>query len=310
MTMTFSEALNVPLSQEAHGYAEQFAAEQLTLEKGKQVYLNTLAVVAVQTYLKWLDIQTAIQKSDCWQRSLRAIFNVADLVLPNIGKLECRPILPGEKELFLPPEVTDNRVGYMAVQFEEDLNQVQLLGFISARNIDESQESIPLTQIQSLDSLIDEIDWCKKWRNVRQWFEGFLQTEWQSLELLPIRNMTVLRTSSSQAKKNEDLSINCGKVINWGSGGTEQVTVLAVKLTAKSPEEIEVGLRLYPVDEIAHLPAGLRVEILDESGNSCMEAEARDTDEWIQLEFNCQPQEKFTVEMSLDKQIIRENFVV
>lgn len=310
MTMTFSQALYVPLSQEAHGYAEQFAAEQATIEKGKQVYLNTLAVVAVQTYLKWLDIKTAIQKSDCWQQSLRAIFNVADLVLPNIGKLECRPILPGEKELFLPPEVTDNRVGYLAVQFEEDLNQVQLLGFVSARNIDQFQESIPLTQIQSLDSLIDEIDWCQKWINVRQWFEGIFQTEWQPLELLPARNLRRSLTVTSQSEKTEDLSISCGKFINWGGGGSEQITVLAVKVIAKSPEEIEVCLRLYPVDEISHLPAGLRVEILDESGNYCMEAEARDADEWIQLEFSCQPQEQFTVEMSLDEEIIRENFVV
>ncbi|NER08778.1 MAG: DUF1822 family protein, partial [Okeania sp. SIO3C4] len=46
------------------------------------------------------------------------------------------------------------------------------------------------------------------------------------------------------------------------------------------------------------------------SSNSCMEAEAREADDWIQLEFGCRPQEQFTVEMSLNEQIIRENFVV
>ncbi|MDJ0556197.1 MAG: DUF1822 family protein [Microcoleaceae cyanobacterium MO_207.B10] len=310
MTMTFAEALTVPLSGEAHRYAEQFAAEQETVEKGKQVYLNTLAVVAVQTYLKWLDIKTAIQKSDCWQNGLRAIFNVADLVLANIGKLECRPILPGEEELFLPPEVTENRVGYLAVKFEEDLNQAQLLGFISGRNIKGFQESIPLTQIESLDKLIDEINWLRKRVNLSQWFEGIFQSEWQPLELLPANNV---RSSRSLRLESDRANISCGKIISWDSEASKQITVLEVKVMAKSEveeEEIDIFLRVYSGNEIIHLPVGLKVQILDESGNYCMEAEAREADDWIQLEFGCQPHEEFTVEMSLGEQIVRENFVV
>lgn len=310
MTMTFAEALTVPLSGEAHRYAEIFAAEQGTIEKGKQVYLNTLAVVAVQTYLKWLDIKTAIQKSDCWQNGLRKIFNVADLVLPNIGKVECRPILPGEEELFLPPEVTENRVGYLAVKFEEDLNQAQLLGFVSGRNINRFQESIPLKQIESLDRLIDEINWQRKRVNLSQWFEGILQPEWQPLELLPANHV---RRSRSLRFQSDRANISCGKIISWDNGASEQLTVLEVKVMAKleeEEEEIDICLRLYPGNEILHLPAGLKVQILDESGNYCMEAEARQADDWIQLEFGCQAQEQFTVEISLGEQIVRENFVV
>ncbi|NEO56753.1 MAG: DUF1822 family protein [Okeania sp. SIO3B5] len=313
MNMTFSQALKVFLTAEAHGYAGQFAAEQATPEKGKQVYLNTLAVVAVQTYLKCLDIQTAIHQGDCWHPGSRAIFDVADLVLPNIGKVECRPVFPGEKELLLPPEAIDNRIGYIAVQFEEDLNQVQILGFVSARNIDGFQDSIPLTQIKSLDALIEEIDWCQKWVNLRRWFEGFFPAEWQSLQSLSTstrtRSLRVSNDSISQSPT-DDLSISCGKIINWGSGVNEQATELAVKLTDKFEEEIDICVRLSTTNKIPFLPAGLRVQILDESGNSCMEAEAREADDWIQLEFGCKPQEQFTVEMSLNEQIIRENFVV
>ncbi|NEQ77537.1 MAG: DUF1822 family protein [Okeania sp. SIO2C9] len=312
MNLTFSHALKVFVTAEAHRYAELFAAEQATPEKGKQVYLNTLAVVAVQSYLKFLDIQTAIHQGDCWHPGSRAIFNVADLVLPNIGKVECRPVFSGEKELFLPPEVIDNRIGYIAVQFEEDLNQVQILGFVSARNIDGFQDSIPLAQIESLDALIDEIDWCQKWVNLRRWFEGFFPAEWQSLQSLstsPTRSLRVSNDSISQSPT-DDVTISCGKIINWGSGINEQATELAVKLTDKFEEEIDICVRLSSTNKIPYLPPGLRVQILDESGNSCMEAEAREADDWIQLEFGCKPQEQFTVEMILNEQIIRENFVV
>ncbi|MGD1808562.1 DUF1822 family protein [Dapis sp. BLCC M126] len=309
MTLTLAEPLTVYLTPEAHQYAGQFAAEQATPEKGKQVYLNTLAVVAVQTYLKWINIQTAIDQSDCWSPSSRAIFNVADLVLPNIGKLECRPVLPGEKEFYLPPEVTENRIGYLAVQFEEDLNEVQLLGFVSGRKIEQFQESISVSEIDSLDTLIDEIDWYQKFVNLRQWFGGIFQTEWQPSELLPVTNMRSLRKATSDS---ELPSISCGKIINLGGGATQQATILVVKVTAKFEEEdeIDICVRLYPANEIPYLPAGLKVQILDESGNFGMEAEAREADDWIQLEFGCQPQEQFTVEMNLGEQVIRENFVV
>ena len=310
MNLTLAQPLTVFLTPEAHQYAAQFAAEQATPEKGKQVYLNTLAVVAVQTYLKWINIKTAIHQSDCWDSSLRAIFNVADLVLPNIGKLECRPVLPGEKEFSLPPEVTENRIGYIAVQFEEDLNQVKILGFVSGRKINQFQESISVSEIDSLDTLIDEIDLCQKFVNLRQWFSGIFQTEWQPSELLPVTNMRRLTTATSES---EVPTISCGKIINWGSGATQQVTVLVVKVTAKfeeEGEEIDICVRLYPVDETLYLPVGLKVQILDESGISAMEAETRETDDWIQLEFGCKPQEQFTVEMNLGEQVIRENFVV
>jgi len=42
MSNTQSYFLNVPLGRKVHRWAEEFAAEQDSLLKGKQVYLNTL----------------------------------------------------------------------------------------------------------------------------------------------------------------------------------------------------------------------------------------------------------------------------
>ncbi|NEQ40977.1 MAG: DUF1822 family protein [Okeania sp. SIO3I5] len=307
-SLTLAQPLTVDLTPEAHQYAGKFARGQATLEKGKQVYLNTLAVATVETYLKSRSIQTAIDKSDSWNRDLREIFNVADLVLPNIGKLECRPVLPGEKEFYLPPEVTENRIAYLAVQFEENLNQVQLLGFVSGRKINQFQESISLTEMDSLDVLIQEIDWCRKLVKLRQWFDGIFQTGWQPSELLPHTNFRSSRTATSEP---EVRTISGGKIINWGSGANQ--TVLVVKVTDKFEEEeekIDICMRLYSVDEIPHLPAGLQIQILDESGNSCTREEAGEEDDWIQLEIGCEPQEQFTLEMSLGEEVIRDNFVL
>ena len=135
MNSTKTAGLTVPLGSLAHALARPFAAEQITPQKGKKTYLNTLAIYAVHTYLKWLQIETEISQGDSWHPLKRALFDVADLVIPGVGKLECRPVLPGETAFSLPPEVTEDRIGYVAVQFNERLNEVQLLGFVRAVDI-------------------------------------------------------------------------------------------------------------------------------------------------------------------------------
>lgn len=59
--------VKIPLGSEAHKWAQQFATEQTTPQKGKKVYLNTLAVYAVHTYLSWFQIETNLAQSDSWQ---------------------------------------------------------------------------------------------------------------------------------------------------------------------------------------------------------------------------------------------------
>jgi Protein of unknown function (DUF1822) len=66
MNNTETHHLSVPLSNNAHRWAEDFAREQDNPSKGRQVYLNTLAVYAVYSYLKWLNIEAALNQSDSW----------------------------------------------------------------------------------------------------------------------------------------------------------------------------------------------------------------------------------------------------
>jgi len=144
--------ITVPLDRESHTMAEKFAAQQATPKLGKQVYLNTLAVYAVHSYLNWLRIPTDLPGSDSWHPELQVLSDVADLLIPGIGKLECCPVLPRETSFLRYSEITEDRIGYVAVQFGEILDQVKLLGFV--RQIG---EQIPLTNLQPLEILLDYI---------------------------------------------------------------------------------------------------------------------------------------------------------
>ncbi len=70
MTDTKYHHINIPLSRYAHNLAEEFAAQQYSSDKSKKVYLNTLAVYAVHSYLTWLNIKTTLT-GDSWHENLR-----------------------------------------------------------------------------------------------------------------------------------------------------------------------------------------------------------------------------------------------
>lgn len=298
------------LDKPTHRYAEQFAAQQETIYKGKQVYLNTLAVCAVSTYLQCLSLKTSLAESDCWQPELRAIFNLADLVLPGVGKLECCPLLPGEKQLTLAPEVTDNRLGYVAVKFSEQLNQVEILGFTPANKLTESQETIPLTELESLDTLLDIIYNQKVKTRLMDWLGDIFPKQWQPLEPLLTASGRNFRSSIiiESAK-----TISRGQVFVWEIDGQKHEVILAVKISSdqlKNQEEININLQLIPFGASSYLPEGLKIIILDEANEICMEAGAKKTDQLIELEFSGQIGEKFSVKIVLGETSITEQFLI
>lgn len=305
MNSTQPNHLRVHLGKDAHQKAEEFAAEQDSVEKGKQVYLNTLAVYAVDNYLKWLNIKTALHQSDSWNWSIRTFFDVADLMLPSVGKIECRAVLPSEDALVLPQEVTRERIGYVAVRLKEQLDFVEILGFVPARAIIGQSEVIEINRLESLDVLIDTINRRKTLVNLCQWLEGAFDRGWQSPELALAGNFRSAATITRQDTDSQTNSISRAKVINVG-----RQIVLLMELTPTNSAVFDIRLRVYPAENTVHLPQDLQLTIFDESGNACMKTQAETANDWIQLEFSCQHEEKFNVELKLGQTCITEKFVV
>jgi len=156
MTYTPDICLTITLNNESREIAHKFALEQNTTQKSKEVYLNTLAVLAVQSFLEWIGVENDLETSDSWHPAVRCFHNLADLVIPNIGKLECRPVMEEETIISLPLEVTEDRIAYIGVLFQEQLNKVQLLGFYLAEN--QQPTEIKVADLEPIETLIDFID--------------------------------------------------------------------------------------------------------------------------------------------------------
>ncbi|MFB2875298.1 DUF1822 family protein [Floridanema aerugineum] len=154
--------LAVPLGRESHTLARELAARAMQLttlgdkhQIGKRVFLNILAVYAVDSYLRWQGYEPNFSQSDSADPILCSRWDVADLMLPGIGKLECRPIWEGETVLIIPSEATEDRIGYFAVQFGEHLERAKLLGFAPMVDASNPPTFVPIANLQTLDYLID-----------------------------------------------------------------------------------------------------------------------------------------------------------
>ncbi len=142
----------VTLDAETHQQATSVAAEQSNPEIGKQTYLNILAVKAVNNLLKWLDFSTDLQQVKSLNPILSGVLNATDLVVEN-KRLFCIPILPGKTEFSVPPDLPENIIGFVAVQFEQVLDKAKVLGYFPVTDVDNLPETIPLEKLQPLDNL-------------------------------------------------------------------------------------------------------------------------------------------------------------
>jgi len=317
--------ISVPLNPEAHRFALEFAKEQCDSQKGKKVYLNTLAVYAVHSYLKWLRINSDLTQGDSWNPGLRALFDVADLVLPGIGKLECRRILPDETECVLPIDVTDERIGYVGVKFEEDLKKVYLVGFIPEINSLEPPEQLRIEDFQSIKTLAEKIWYLEEGDlliqtsqlspkealvNLQQWLENIFEPGWQSIESLLSRGSDNLASGVRNAPpKALPFNLSRAKLIEI-EGSAQSLVLVVMLLSPQTGSEIDIRVEVHNKNRQADLSPNLLINILNQNGQVEMTAPSKSNVSSIKLEFGVAPGERFSVQLLLGDVEVIENFVM
>ncbi|GAA6616426.1 DUF1822 family protein [Scytonema sp. NUACC26] len=309
-----------PIPPQLRWLAEKFCRQQVTQEKREQVRRNTLSVSFVNSYLQYMGFETDLEASDSWNPMQQILFDVADLELKNLGKLECRSVLEGEEFVNIPIEVLSNRIGYVVVQISKSFREAKLLGFV--REV--SSDLLLISELQSLEKLLDYLD-CqtqdsvvklnystlassKNFINVVQWFENIFDTGWQEVEAL-LGTQPVYAISSLRSIKEDFVSRS--KLINLGGNQTtEQAVVLVVILSPNNESELDIIVEVHPTSGKNYLPQNLQLMVLDFEGISVMEAQTRSTNKNIQLQFSAEVGERFSTKLVLGNISATENFVI
>ncbi|MBW4547988.1 MAG: DUF1822 family protein [Symplocastrum torsivum CPER-KK1] len=288
----------VPIALEAHSQAEQFQRCQPNPQKSKQVYLNTLAVYAVNFYLGCRGFETNLEMSSSLDSVMQILMDVADLVVGNRGKLECRPVLPGAEFVYIPAEVWVERIGYVAVQLNESLREATVLGFVEKV---ESSE-LPLSQLRSLEELPGYLNSIKPRVNLSQWFENIFEAGWQAVESLLSAEPTELAFSFRSP------SVKRCKLFELGA--LSQSVAVIVEITEETSQEMDITVEVQPPKDQTYLPANLQLMVLDEDGETVIDAYARSANKTIQLEFDGEAGDRFSVKVALGDVSVTEDFVI
>jgi Protein of unknown function (DUF1822) len=299
-------ALRLPIASQAIAFADRFSQQQPTPERRAQVSLNTLAVCAIDDYLQMMGFETNLTAGDSWNPIARMCADVADLQVTNIGKLECRPVKPGDIEYSIPPEVWLDRVGYMFVQIDPAARSATILGFIP-----QARASVRLAQLRSLEDFIDHLHSLMTTPVVQlhRWLAGIdsaIETGWQTIESLFATPELAFRSANSSIAN----SIQRGKLINLGIQLQGHSIALIVELSpAADSERTQVRLRVESTNHSYLLP-NIQLIVLDESNQPFLEAQSRSNDNIIQLQFTGNPGEKFGAIVKLGEAEVSEQFVI
>ncbi|MCC5650511.1 DUF1822 family protein [Nostoc sp. XA013] len=309
-----SESLTftVPISLSDRALAEQFRFQHSSPEKAKQVYLNTLAVAAVKFYLRCMGVETNWSASLSWNSAMQTVMDVADLEVIGQGKIECLPVLPGEKVIHIPPEAYSDRIGYVAVQVNESLREATLLGFI--KMVTECN-SVPLSKLRSLEELIVQLSETpekeKQPIHLSKWLMNVVDVGWQRVEAaeLTFGFRSAEQTLAENLADNSTISVQQGILLDLGRQPESKPIALIVGLMPISEQEINIFVKVCPTNNQKYLPEELEIMVLDDLGTAVMQATARSTKS-IQLNFSSELGEQFSIKVVLGNVNFREFFTV
>jgi hypothetical protein len=144
--------LSIPIGTTAHAAADRISRLQPDDDKALRIYANVLAVYAVHAYLQWLEIDSSLEESESLHPVVAMFGDVADLLLPGLGSLECR-LVDRDAEVVKLPSAKVERLGCVVLRMAggweeiEDLTELEIVGFAPSLAPEISMASLSATDV-------------------------------------------------------------------------------------------------------------------------------------------------------------------
>ncbi len=294
----------VPLPVKAHRMAENICRQTTSPQSAKQIYLNTLAVYAVDFYLKCMGIETDLSASDS-QNPINLIFStVADLVVKDLGKLECIPVVADSNYVEIPLEAWSDRIGYVVVRMSDSLRSATILGFVQKPTMAE----ISINQLQPLTYFLEYMESLSKPPiNLSNWLEDIFETGWEAVESM-LKSLSPELGFNFRGSK-DALIVQRGQILNLKDESHQDSLALIVGIIPSVGEEMDILVRVYPTGNKTYLPDELELSILDENEKAIMQAQARGSDH-LKFQLGGEAGDYFKVMVVLGEAKFTESFLL
>jgi Protein of unknown function (DUF1822) len=146
-----------------------------------------------------------------------------------------------------------------------------------------------------------------------QWLQGVINEGWQTID-----SLTNPELGLAFSTRNINQDTKRAKIIDLGIDLDSKKFALLVNICSDLlndvqdttiPEKISVLAQLYPMNGENFLPQNIKLILLSKAGKTLQEVTARVQDNYIQLKpFKGEPGKKFSIEVSLGKVSVKENF--
>jgi hypothetical protein len=337
----------VSLTLSAHQFARLAAKQQSLPQKIQQIYLNNLAIYAVNYYLQCLEIETKLEeyfkevqennntKNISENTIVQYLSDSAFLEVKNKGKIECRFVLPDSDFCYIPAETWSDRIGCVAVLLNRELTEAKLLGFIPEMTI----EKFPLEKLQPIENLLDCLGRVSSVVSLRQWFDRKFESGWQTLEnilaevdnLLPdraenfaynFRNhsdlnslnrveraKSIFLTKPSQENSSKNDWYREAKLVETGVEIKKYSLILLIAITPQDENKTGINIQLHAAPKEKYLPENIHLELLSSTEEIIKYVISHSYDNWIQLPYiKCDRDEMFGIRITLDGVRVSETF--
>ena len=202
----------------------------------------------------------------------------------------------------------EDRIGYVLIQIDEANREATILGFTKTA----VRGELHIRQLQPLESLLQHLseigqpEFVKPPVQLSQWLQGIVETSWQTIETLLSPEATALAFRFRSLA----LGTKFGKLIDLGIQIAGHPIALIVTVSRESDERINVLLQVHLTNPAHYLPPNLQLIVLNESGTEFLQTQARNADNYIQLQFWGSLGEQFSAKIALNDASITEDFVL
>lgn len=313
----------VPIDNDAKQLARQIAMKQLTPQTAKWTYLKILAVLALYEYLiEQQKVEVILEESNSWDTCSNLI-----IFVPEAGRrIECLPVLPGSQQCLLPNEIVADRI-YIAVQFYESSESVNLLGFVPASDVNISNlesEQCPLSALKPLDGFVELLlntspandSLHEDLVDLSKWFAAVFDEVWQPVEVfLGLQDETYdfiranagsFQTASAGFCEESPAEVDRGTLIDLGKDRGQ--VILRLSIQNQNDEELYVLVEVRPLVLKDLLPANLAVAVI--VGEEVLENKLEEPDKCLQVEPDCfKYGDRFDIQIAIDEVKIIKNFI-
>lgn len=284
MILDQSTSLKIEFSDQNRYLAHKIAAQTIDPAIQNHLYRHALALQAAALYFQGLGLSSNLELADSSHAAWSLMTGSFDLYLTDLGSLECCAVLPEATHVAIAPESWGNRIGYLIIEIDDSTNSAALLGFI--RSVDQ-QMTVPLTELESLDALLDHLEALEQsvtmHARLNQWLQDTdlaSKTGWKVVKKLSaprISPLAVRLTPAVGSSLKQPLQFKRSLSLARGDDRME----LFLGLQQLNHQKMGITLSLRPEAPCQALPNDLLIALMGDDDQVHLSVQPKTTDHFV-----------------------------